>query len=135
MSEHAAHDPEESKLVDPTEHIVPVGTYVMVFVGLMIFTALTTGVAYIDLGKWNTVVALAIAVCKMLLVVLFFMHVKYIRSLSRIVIIAAFFWLAIMVALSLSDELTRKWEMNPAGWGPHLGLNSQAVSSKPDPLA
>jgi len=131
----AAHNPEESKLVDPTEHIVPVSTYVMVFIGLMIGTGLTTWVAYIDLGKWNTVVALIIAVCKMLLVVLFFMHVKYIRSLSRIVIIAAFFWLGIMVALSLSDELTRKWEMNPAGWGPRLGLNSQVVSSKPDTLA
>ena len=135
MHDQAAHNPEESKLVDPTEHIVPVSTYIMVFIGLMIGTALTTAVAYVDLGKWNTVVALFIAVCKMLLVVLFFMHVKYIRSLSRIVIIAAFFWLGIMVTLSLSDELTRKWEMNPAGWGPHLGLNSQVVSSTRDPLA
>ena len=135
MHDHAAHNPEESKLVDPTEHIVPVSTYVLVFLGLMIGTALTTWVAYIDLGKWNTVVALVIAVCKMLLVVLFFMHVKYIRSLSRIVIIAAFFWLGIMIALSLSDELTRKWEMNPAGWGPRLGLNSQVIRSNADPTA
>jgi cytochrome c oxidase subunit IV len=135
MSNHAAHTEEESKLVDPTEHIVPVSTYVMVFIGLMIGTALTTAVAYVDLGKWNTVVALFIAVCKMLLVVLFFMHVKYIRSLSRIVIIAAFFWLGIMITLSLSDELTRKWEMNPAGWGPHLSLNSQVVSPGVDPVA
>lgn len=135
MSEHAAHNPEESTLVDPTEHVVPVSIYVMVFIGLMLGTGLTTAVAYIDLGKWNTVVALAIAVCKMLLVVLFFMHVKYIRSLSRIVIIAAFFWLGIMIALSLSDELTRRWEMNPAGWGPRLGLNSQVIRSNADPAA
>ena len=53
--------------------------------------------AYIDLGRWNTVVALAIAVIKMLLVVLFFMHVKYATGLTRIVIMAGFFWLGIMI--------------------------------------
>ena len=82
----------------------------------MVLTALTTGVAYIDLGAWNTVVALAIAVIKMLLVVLFFMHVKYAHGLTKVVIIAGFFWLGIMITLSLSDELTRGWEINPAGW-------------------
>jgi cytochrome c oxidase subunit 4 len=117
MSGHGGHAEDQSKLFDPTEHIVPVSTYIFVFIGLMFATALTTAVAYIDLGKWNTVAALFIAVCKMLLVVLFFMHVKYNRGLSRIVIIAAFFWLGIMIALSLSDELTRTWEINPTGWG------------------
>jgi cytochrome c oxidase subunit 4 len=119
MSGHGGHDDnsKNSKLFDPTEHVVPISTYIGVFVALMVGTALTTIVADIDLGKWNTVVALFIAVCKMLLVVLFFMHVKYNRSLSRIVIVAAFFWLAIMITLASSDELTRGWEINPAGWG------------------
>jgi cytochrome c oxidase subunit IV len=119
MSGHGGHDDnsKNSRLFDPTEHVVPISTYIAVFVALMVGTALTTIVADIDLGKWNTVVALFIAVCKMLLVVLFFMHVKYNRSLSRIVIIAAFFWLAIMITLASSDELTRGWEINPAGWG------------------
>lgn len=98
-------------------HIVPVRTYLLVFFALMAGTALTTGVAYIDLGRWNTVVALAIATTKMLLVVLFFMHVKYASGLTRIAILAGFFWLAIMIALSCSDELTRVWEINPTGWG------------------
>jgi len=97
-------------------HLVPVGVYVAVFLALMAFTALTTGVAYIDLGKWNTVAALAIAVCKMLLVVLFFMHVKYSSGLTRIIIVGAFFWLGIMITLSCSDELTRHWEIVPQGW-------------------
>jgi cytochrome c oxidase subunit IV len=104
-SEHGAHG-----------HVVPIGVYVAVFLALMCLTALTTGVAYIDLGKWNTVAALAIAVVKMLLVVLFFMHVKYAHGLTKIVIICGFFWLGIMITLSLSDELTRGWEINPAGW-------------------
>jgi len=107
MSEHSGH----------TGHVVPVSTYLLVFFALMAGTALTTGVAYIDLGRWNTVVALAIAVTKMMLVVLFFMHVKYATGLTRIVILAGFFWLGIMITLSCADELTRTWEINPAGWG------------------
>src|ERR1700685_643967 len=98
-------------------HIVPVSTYLLVFLALMVGPALTTWIAYIDLGRWNTVVALAIAVTKMLLVVLFFMHVKYATGLTRIIIIAGFFWLGIMVALSLADDVTRTWEIVPPAWG------------------
>jgi cytochrome c oxidase subunit 4 len=108
------------------EHVVPVSTYIMVFLALMVGTALTTAVAYIDLGEFNTVVALLIAVIKMTLVILFFMHVKYQPGLTRLAIICAFFWLGIMMTLTLSDELTRGWEMNPKPWGagmllPHVG--------------
>ena len=74
-----------------TAHVVPISTYVGVFIVLLVGTALTTAVAYIDLGRWNTVVALAIAVTKMLFVILFFMHVKYNPGLTRIIIAAAFF--------------------------------------------
>ena len=106
-------------------HIVPVTTYIAVFVALLFLTALTTKVAYIDLGTtgigkhhidWNTVAALAIAVTKMLLVVLFFMHVKYSPTLTKLVVVAGFFWLAIMVALTLSDELARGWSGSPQPW-------------------
>jgi cytochrome c oxidase subunit IV len=99
-----------------TGHIVPVSTYLLVFLALMVGTALTTGIAYIDLGAWNTVVALTIAVVKMSLVILFFMHVKYARGLTKVVILAGFFWLGIMITLSCSDELTRRWEIVPQGW-------------------
>lgn len=104
--------------------VIPVKNYIAVFLGLLGLTALTTGVAYIDLGAWNTVVALAIAVTKMLLVVLFFMHAKYATGLTRVVIIAGFFWLGIMIALSLSDELTRHWEIVPTAWNTILPLLS-----------
>jgi cytochrome c oxidase subunit 4 len=109
-----------------SEHIVPVKNYVAVFLSLLILTALTTKVAYIDMGQtaigrthvidWNTVAALVIAVVKMLLVVLFFMHVKYSPGLTRLVIAAGFFWLAIMIALTLSDELARGWTGTPQPW-------------------
>src|SRR5271169_4998218 len=105
---HAGHDGHAGAI----GHVVPVSTYLAVFLALMVGTALTTWIAYFDLGRWNTVAALTIAVTKMLLVVLFFMHVKYATGLTRVVIIAGFFWLAILLTFSLTDELTRTWEMN-----------------------
>lgn len=99
------------------EHVVSVRLYIGVWVTLLIFTGLTTGVAYIDLGVFNTVVALAIAVAKMLLVVLFFMHVKYTTGIPRVVMVAAIFWLAIMMSITLADELTRGWAPVAHAWG------------------
>jgi cytochrome c oxidase subunit 4 len=104
-------------------HVVPISVYLAVFVALLAGTALTTGVAFIDLGPLNTPIALLIAFIKMTLVILFFMHVKYQPGLTRLAIICAFFWLGIMMTLTLSDELTRSWEMNPKPWSvlmPHI---------------
>jgi len=109
-------------------HVVPISTYIGVFLALMVGTALTTAVAYVDLGAWNTVVALAIAATKMILVVLFFMHVKYATGLTRVVILAGFFWLAILLTFSLSDELTRGWEINPQPWNALLPYISHLFS-------
>jgi cytochrome c oxidase subunit IV len=89
-------------------------TYVLVFVALIVLAALTTGIAYIDLGPFNTVVALAIAVIKMCLVGLFFMHLLYSHGLTRIVVLAGFFWLALMVSFTLADVLSRNW-IKPTG--------------------
>ena len=98
------------------DHIIPSSVYMAVFVALLVGTAVTTAVAFIDLGAYNTVVALVIAFTKMLLVILFFMHVKYQKGLTRIAIICAFFWLGIMITFTLSDEMTRTWEINPLPW-------------------
>jgi cytochrome c oxidase subunit 4 len=98
-------------------HIVPVRTYIGVFLALLVLTALTTGVAFIDLGTMNTVVALAIAVTKMLLVVLFFMHIRYSSGLTRVVILTGFFFLALLLSFTLADMFTRQWTPTPSGWG------------------
>jgi cytochrome c oxidase subunit 4 len=90
-------------------HIVPVRVYVAVFVTLLVMTAITTAVSGIDLGPWNTVVALGIAFFKATLVVLFFMHVKYSPRLTAIVIAGGIFWLLILLALTFSDFATRGW--------------------------
>ena len=92
-----------------SDHIVPRRTYYVIFLVLMICTAITVAVAYFDLGPLNTIVALTIAVFKATLVVLFFMHVKYSTRLTWAVVVGSVFWLGILLALTLGDYLTRGW--------------------------
>lgn len=96
-----------------SEHIDSVKVYVLVLVGLLCLTVLTTLVAFVDLGNFSVVVALAIAVVKMLLVALFFMHVRYSTRLTRLVIIGGLMWLGILLLLTLSDFFTRGWMGTP----------------------
>ena len=99
-----------------SQQIVPLKTYVTVFVSLIGLTLLTTGVAFIDLGAFNTVVALIIAFFKMLLVILFFMHLRHSGGLVRVVLLAGFFWLALLIGLTMSDYRTRSWTPQPETW-------------------
>lgn len=91
-----------------SEHIVPVRTNVAVWLVLLVLTGVTAGMAFIDLGPFNTIVALVIATFKALLVALIFMHVKYASErLTKVVLIAAVFFLMILLGLSLADYTTR----------------------------
>jgi cytochrome c oxidase subunit IV len=99
-----------------TEPIIPIRTYSFVFVALLILAALTTGVSYIDLGVFNTVIAMLIATSKMLLVALFFMHLRYKPGLSRATTIVGLFWLGLLVGLSLVDTFTRHWTPQGNAW-------------------
>lgn len=93
-----------------SEHVVSKKLYYVIFGSLMILTILTVVVARIDLGHGlNDVVALTIAVIKALLVVLYFMHVRYSSRLTWVFVGAGFFWLAILIVLTLSDYMTRNW--------------------------
>jgi cytochrome c oxidase subunit 4 len=93
-----------------SEHILSTKLYYGIWIGLLVLTATTVGVAHIDLGPWNIVVALAIASLKAVLVILFFMHVKYTsEKMTKVIIVSAIFWLLILLALSLSDYATRLW--------------------------
>ncbi|HEV2425815.1 MAG TPA: cytochrome C oxidase subunit IV family protein [Terriglobia bacterium] len=99
-----------------SEHVLPKKLYFAVFGALIVLTALTTGIAFIDLGPFNTVVALVIAVCKGTLVVLFFMHLKYQTGMTRVVIIAALIWLAVLIGITMSDVFTRHWTEKGSSW-------------------
>jgi cytochrome c oxidase subunit 4 len=91
-----------------SEHVVAVKTNVAVWVVLLVLTGITTGIAFVDLGPLNTIVALVIATCKALLVVLIFMHVKYASDkLVKVVVISAVFFLLLLLGLSLADYSTR----------------------------
>lgn len=93
-----------------SEHISSLKLYIGIWLALLAGTLLTVIAAGIDLGPFNAVVALSIATIKATLVVLFFMHVKYAHEkMTKIVIIAALFWLAILLALSMADYTTRLW--------------------------
>ena len=98
-----------------SDHVVSLKLYFAVFATLMVLTALTVWVAFIDLGSMNTVVALGVAVTKATLVILFFMHVKYSSRLTWLVVASGFFFLAIMLALTMADYFSRGWLGTPGG--------------------
>ncbi len=116
-------------------HIVPKKVYFIVFACLLALTALTTLAAYVNLDAYlglkvvpmNTMVALAIAVCKASLVALFFMHVKYSSHLTKLVVVASLFWLAILISLTLSDYRTRSLHIPnpPEPWQASTSLPSR----------
>jgi cytochrome c oxidase subunit 4 len=89
--------------------VVSVSTYLGVFLALMLLTAATVWAAGQDFGVYNTVLALAIAVTKASLVVLFFMHVKYGTSLVKLAVVSAIVWLGLLVVITMSDYRTRGW--------------------------
>jgi cytochrome c oxidase subunit 4 len=94
---------------DPHEptHIDSVGTYVKILLALLVATAVTTAVASVDLGPFSVVVALSIACVKMVLVALFFMHIRHSSKLTKLVVLGGLLWLGILLLLTMTDFATR----------------------------
>jgi cytochrome c oxidase subunit IV len=88
-------------------HISPVSTYVKVFLALMVFTVVTVAAAYVDMAWANNAVAMAIALAKAILVILFFMHVRTSSRLIGLVVAGAGLWLVFLFALTFQDYMTR----------------------------
>lgn len=104
------HDP--SNVTNPEHadhHIVTPKTYIIVFATLLVFTGITVGAAYVDLGIFNPVVALAIASFKAVVVILFFMHVKYQSKLVKMTVGAGFFTFLVLITMTLTDYMSRAW--------------------------
>ena len=95
-------------------HVSSLKVYVGIFLTLMVLTAITVFVAYINLGQLNKVVALSIASFKATLVVLYFMHVKYASRLTKLIVVSGLFFLAILLSLTMSDYSSREWVNPPA---------------------
>ena len=90
-------------------HVSPKSVYYTIFASLMMLTAVTVGVAFINLGALNFPVAIAIAIVKATLVILFFMHVKYSSRLTKLIVGTGIFFLLVLFTLTLTDYLSRGW--------------------------
>ena len=97
-----------------SSHVAPKSMYYAVFSALILGTGLTVAAAFIDMGAINNVVMLGLAITKALLVVLFFMHVRWSTRLTWVVAASGFFWLLILFGLTMQDYLTRGWV--PGTW-------------------
>ena len=110
-----------------SDHVLPVRTYLLIFASLTVLTVVTWRVAFIDFGALNNVIALGIACTKAVLVILWFMHVKFSTRLTWAFVAAGFFWLAILLALTMGDYASRGWEYHPQSW------EAQPTSPSPAP--
>jgi cytochrome c oxidase subunit IV len=97
---------------EPTHHahvIVSPKVYAVIFGALLLFPGITVGASYLELGVFNAVVALAIAVIKAVLVVLFFMHVRYSSKLTMLTVGAGFFTFLVLITMTMTDYISRAW--------------------------
>jgi cytochrome c oxidase subunit 4 len=108
MSEHGQETPHE--------HISPLSMYIGIFLMLMVMTGLTVFAAFVNLGSFNAPVALAIAVFKATLVILYFMHVKYSSHLTKLTVATGLFFLVILLTETMMDYASRGFP----GAAPHL---------------
>jgi cytochrome c oxidase subunit 4 len=99
-----------------THKVVLVKNYVFIFLILIALTITTVAVSKIELGEFNFIVAMTIAVIKAVLVILFFMHVKGSSAMTKLFVGAGFFWMAILLVFVLSDYLSRGWLPGPQWW-------------------
>ncbi len=90
-----------------TGHTISRNRYFLIFAALIVLLVLTISMAYVDLGPFNIIIALTIAIIKAVLVILYFMHVRYSSRVTWVFVSAGFFWLLIMFTLTMSDIVTR----------------------------
>jgi cytochrome c oxidase subunit IV len=104
------HDPANVTNPEHAEHhIVTPKTYIIVFATLLIFTGITVAAAFVNLGIFNPVIALAIACTKAVIVILFFMHVFFQSKLIKMTVASGFFTFLILITMTLSDYISRAW--------------------------
>jgi cytochrome c oxidase subunit IV len=105
---------EPKHLSEPTEHdhtVVQPKVYGLIFGALLFCTALTVFASYLELGVFNAVVALGIAVVKAVIVILFFMHIRYSSKLTKLTLAAGFFTFIVLITMVMTDYISRAWGM------------------------
>ncbi len=125
MAEHA---PAEQELpggeathhADAEHHVVPLAVYFKVFAALMVLLVITLVAAAFDLSEYwgplNVIIAVTIAVIKAVLIILYFMHVRYSSKLTWFFAGVAFLWLMVMFSFTFADYMSRDWMPSPGSW-------------------
>jgi cytochrome c oxidase subunit 4 len=124
-------DARASSNMDPHgDFHVPMSTYVLIFVALMVLLVVTVAAAFVDLGAANMPVAMLIASIKAALVILYFMHVKYSSRLTKVFVAASFLWLAILFVMTFADYISRDWLSNSRGWHDNPVVNEYDAGTR-----
>jgi len=111
MSELTQKEVLDTEPTHHAEHVVSPKVYGVIFASLLVLTASTVAASYLELGVFNAVVALGIACIKAVLVILFFMHVKYSSRLTKLTVAAGFFTFLVLITMSMTDYISRAWGM------------------------
>ena len=100
---------DQKEMEESQHHVVSPVIYLIVFGALLVFTALTVGASYVEMGIFNPIAAILIACIKAVIVVLFFMHVKYSSKLTKLTVIAGIFTFVTLISMTLADYISRAW--------------------------
>lgn len=113
MSSHAhpTHEPDLGHGPVPSA-----GLLVGVALAIVVLTILTTLISHLELGVFNVIIALLIAVVKASMITWVFMGVRYTSNLTKLFVIGGLVWLAIMFLLTMSDYSSRSWNYTPQPW-------------------
>jgi cytochrome c oxidase subunit IV len=95
--------------VQHEHHVVGPKTYLTILLALLVLTGVTTGAAFVNMGVFSPIVALAIACFKAVLVILFFMHIRYSSRVMMLTVGAGFFTFLVLITMTLSDYISRSW--------------------------
>ncbi len=100
---------DQKEMEESQHHVVSPVTYAIVFGALLVFTALTVGASYVEMGIFNPIAAILIACIKAVIVVLFFMHVKYSSQLTKLTVFCGIFTFLALISMTLADYISRAW--------------------------
>jgi cytochrome c oxidase subunit 4 len=109
MAELTRHEQLDSEPTLHAEHIVSPKVYGVIIGALLVGTGLTVAASYGNFGVFNAIVALGIACTKAVLVILFFMHVKYSSRLTKLTVAAGFFTFLVLITMTMTDYISRAW--------------------------
>jgi cytochrome c oxidase subunit 4 len=100
---------DQKEMEASQHHIVSPVVYIVIGATLLVFTGLTVAASFIEMGVFNPIVALGIACIKAVLVVLFFMHVKYSTKLTKLTVFCGLFTFLALIGMTLADYFSRAW--------------------------